>query len=146
MSWKEMNMKDYNNKTSNELAIERTRLAEIRNDLAENRTLQASERTYAAWVRTGFTLASAGWTFGKLLEDTGSAPMPLVLGGTLILLGILCFVYGWYGFQAIHKYLRKMGVYQGKREYPFTRNLVIISLMTITLILVFVLGFSLLLF
>lgn len=136
----------YEGKSSNELAVERTKLAAERNDLAENRTLQASERTFAAWVRTGFTLASAGWTFGKLLQDTGSGDVALLLGGILIVLGILCFVYGWYGFHEIYKYLKKTGVFEDKREYPFKRNLFIVSLMTVTLILVFVFGFTLLLF
>ncbi len=138
-------MGDYEGKSSNELAIERTVLAEQRNDLAENRTLQASERTFVAWIRTGFTLASAGWTLGTLLQDTEESNFALIVGGALILLGILCFVYGWYGFYEIYKYLKKKGVYTGHRDYPFKRNLFVVSLMTVTLILVFVVAFSVLL-
>lgn len=91
-------------KSSQELAEERTRLAELRNSLAESRTLQAAERTYAAWIRTGFTIAGAGWTLGQALRDSESRNIALLLGGALIVLGLLCFVYGWLGFKAVFDY------------------------------------------
>jgi putative membrane protein len=48
-------------KTSNELAQERT-------DLAFRRTVMAVDRTLMAWVRTGLSIISFGFTVYKLLD------------------------------------------------------------------------------
>ena len=53
-------------KTSNELALERTTLADDRTDLAVERTLMALDRTLMAWVRTATSLISFGFTIYKL--------------------------------------------------------------------------------
>lgn len=86
-------------KLSDLLAEERTELAKLRNELAESRTLQAAERTYAAWIRTGFTIAGAGWTLGELLNSSENSTIALLIGGALIILGLMCFVYAWLGFK-----------------------------------------------
>ncbi|MDM0075513.1 DUF202 domain-containing protein [Variovorax sp. J2P1-59] len=48
-------------KTSNELAQERT-------DLAVDRTLMAADRSLMAWVRTGLSMISFGFTIYKIIE------------------------------------------------------------------------------
>jgi putative membrane protein len=48
-------------KTSNELAEERT-------DLAARRTVMAADRTLMAWVRTGLSMISFGFTIYKVLQ------------------------------------------------------------------------------
>ena len=62
-------------KSANELAVERTALAgkrtEIaveRTDLAVERTLMAANRTLMAWVRTALSLISFGFTIYKFLQ------------------------------------------------------------------------------
>lgn len=133
-------------KSSDELARDRTELAELRSDLARNRTLQAAERTYAAWVRTGFTIAGAGWTFAQALQSSGTNEIALVIGGTLIILGLLCFVYAWFGFKSVFDYLRKNMDEQDAGEYPFTMNLTTVTIISVVLFTVFVIGFWTLLF
>lgn len=133
-------------KSSDELARDRTELAELRSDLARNRTLQAAERTYAAWVRTGFTIAGAGWTFAQALQSSGTNELALMMGGTLIILGLLCFVYAWFGFKSVFAYLRKNMDEQDASEYPFTMNLTTVTIISVVLFIVFVIGFWTLLF
>jgi len=130
---------------SDKLAEQRTELAQMRNFLAENRTLQAAERTYAAWVRTGFTIAGAGWTLGSLLQDSENRTVALLLGGTLIILGLLSFVYAWVGFRAVFNYLKKD--YNGdEKNYPFTMNMTTVTIISVMLFIVFVVGYGMLLF
>lgn len=141
-----MNDTEKKAKTSDQLAQERTKLAELRNDLAENRTLQAAERTYAAWIRTGFTIASAGWTLGQLLNDSESKNLALFIGGTLILLGMMCFVYAWFGFKAVYDYLKKISIGESNKGYPVVMNLLTVTIMSVVLFIVFVVAFAFLLF
>lgn len=141
-----MNETDKKKKTSDQLAEERTKLAQLRNDLAENRTLQAAERTYAAWIRTGFTMAGAGWTLGELLNDTASKNLALVIGGALIFLGLMCFVYAWVGFKAVYDYLKKISIGESGKEYPVTMNLLTVTIMSVVLFIIFVVAFAFLLF
>ena len=56
-------------KTSNELALERTTLADDRTDLAVERTLMALDRTLMAWVRTATSLISFGFTIYKIFQQ-----------------------------------------------------------------------------
>ena len=133
-------------KSSDELARDRTDLAELRSDLARNRTLQAAERTYAAWVRTCFTIAGAGWTFAQALQTNATNELALIIGGILIILGLLCFVYAWFGFKSVFDYLRKNMNEQDASEYPFTMNLTAVTIISVVLFIVFVIGFWTLLF
>lgn len=55
-------------KTSNQLAAERTELAHDRSDLATTRTVMAADRTLMAWVRTGLSMISFGFTIYKVLQ------------------------------------------------------------------------------
>ena len=64
-------------KTANELALERTTLADDRTDLAVERTLMALDRTLMAWVRTATSLISFGFTIYKFFEfDSGRGSIP----------------------------------------------------------------------
>ena len=56
-------------KTANELALERTTLADDRTDLAVERTLMALDRTLMAWVRTATSLISFGFTIYKIFQQ-----------------------------------------------------------------------------
>lgn len=133
-------------KSNEELALDRTKLAELRSDLAQNRTLQAAERTYAAWVRTGFTIAGAGWTLGQALQNSESREVALLLGGALIILGLMCFVFAWYGFKSVFDYLKETFEEDEKKAYPFKTNLVIVSILSFSLFVIFVFAFGMMIF
>lgn len=138
-------MEDSGRSLRDELSQSRTELAELRNNLAESRTLQAAERTYAAWVRTGFTIAGAGWTLGSLLQNSDNKTVALFLGGALILLGLLCFVYAWIGFKSVYDYL-KNNSRSTHKNYPFKINLITVTILSTLLFVIFVIGYGLLLF
>lgn len=133
-------------KLSDLLAEERTELAKLRNELAESRTLQAAERTYAAWIRTGFTIAGAGWTLGELLNSSENSTIALLIGGALIILGLMCFVYAWLGFKSVYDYLKKNSAAKNSEDYPFTMNLVTVTILSVVLFIIFVVAFALLIF
>lgn len=137
---------NYEQLNTNELAVERTRLAKLRNDLAENRTLQAAERTYMAWIRTGFSIAGVGWTFSQLLRDSENFQVALYIGGTLIVLGLMCFVYAWLGYKSVYDYIKKSFLDNDMKNYPFKMNLVTVSVLSVVLFIVFLVGFGMLLF
>lgn len=141
-----MSESDDQSQSKNELAELRTELAEMRSSMAESRTLLAAERTYAAWIRTGFTVAGAGWTLGTALRDSESATVGLILGGTLILLGMLSFIYAWIGFKAIYDYLQENFSEMTDNNYPSRLNLTTVTITSVVLVLVFAAGFGLLLF
>jgi len=63
-------------KTANELALERTTLADERTDLAVVRTLLALDRTLMAWVRTATSLISFGFTIYKVFQQLRSEATP----------------------------------------------------------------------
>lgn len=113
---------NYEQLNTNELAVERTRLAKLRNDLAENRTLQAAERTYMAWIRTGFSIAGVGWTFSQLLRDSENFQVALFIGGTLIVLGLMCFIYAWIGYKSVFDYIKNSFVDNEMKNYLFRMN------------------------
>lgn len=133
-------------RSSNELAEERTNLAKLRNDLAESRTLLAAERTYMAWVRTGFSIAGVGWTFGQVLRDSENFQVALIIGGTLIVLGLMCFVYAWVGYKAVFDYIKKSFIDNDIKDYPFRMNFFTVSILSIVLFILFLVGFIMLLF
>jgi len=83
-------------KTTNELAGDRT-------DLSVDRTLMAANRTLMAWVRTAISLISFGFTIHKLFQSTAGQQMQVGflrleggrrLGLFLIGLGTLCVIMG----------------------------------------------------
>lgn len=131
--------------TNNELAESRTHLAKERNSLAESRTLQAAERTYVAWVRTGFTIAGAGWTMGTALRNTEGSTLGLFIGGILMFLGMISFIYAWISYKAIYDYLKGDLADAVERNYPSNLNLITVTITSTTLVLVFIIGFVFLL-
>ena len=133
-------------KSSEELALDRTKLAKLRSELAQDRTLQAAERTYAAWVRTGFTIAGAGWTLGQALQNSESREAALLLGGALIILGLMCFVFAWYGFKSVYTYLKEIFEEDEEKDFPFKTNLIIVSILSVSLFIIFVFAFGMMIF
>lgn len=76
--------KDPRERTSTELAIERT-------DLALQRSYYAAERTLMAWIRTSLAMISFGFTLGKLGEALGSVSVKL-FGHTTGIEGVAYFL------------------------------------------------------
>lgn len=142
---KKLDKESLESKSSEELARNRTDLAHLRSELAQSRTLQAAERTYASWVRTGFTIAGAGWTLGQALRNSEGRNMSLLLGGALIILGLMCFIYAWLGFKRVYDYLKYTFGDENEKD-PFTMNLITVTILSATLFGIFVLGFGMLLF
>jgi uncharacterized membrane protein YidH (DUF202 family) len=143
---KKFDKESLESKSSEELARSRTDLAQLRSELAQSRTVQAAERTYAAWVRTGFTIAGAGWTLGQALRNSEAGNMSLLLGGALIILGLMCFIYAWLGFKRVYDYLKYTFGDDEDKNHPFTMNLITVTILSVTLFGIFVLGFGMLLF
>ena len=88
-------------KSSNDLAAERTGMAEGRTKLASKRTKFAAERTLMAWMRTSFSLISFGFTIHKFFQylsqtDKVSAGIvasgPKNLGLVLVILGVALLI------------------------------------------------------
>ena len=96
-------------KTSNELAQERT-------DLAQERTGLAHERTLMAWVRTSTSMISFGFTIYKFFQDLGEKSpsrhpfgpreVALALSGV----GTLALLAAMWQYQQDMKALYAMGV------------------------------------
>lgn len=128
-----------------ELAEKRTELAQDRTDLAGSRTFQAAERTYAAWVRTGFTIASVGWTVGRTFLETVESGSALFIGGVLTIIGIFCFVYGWFSYKRIYDYLHENYPKSETGRYPFAINMAVVSILTGLLLFIFIFAYALLL-
>jgi putative membrane protein len=85
---------DLVDKTSNELSVERTRMA-------SHRSLMAADRTLMAWVRTALSMASFGFTIYKILQGfaesgtaLGAAAQPRVVALFLIGAGNLSIILG----------------------------------------------------
>jgi putative membrane protein len=95
-------------KTSDELALERTRLS-------AERTLMAADRSLMAWLRTALSMISFGFTIYKLLqgfEEAGAqlphASTPRTMGMFLTGMGTVAMVLGtieyWYRLQDLRKH------------------------------------------
>ena len=117
-------------KTTNDLALDRTHLADHRTDLAGqrtdlavDRTLMAANRTLMAWVRTAISLISFGFTIHKLLQNTvGETQVGLLkmqggrrLGLFLIGLGTMCVIMGTIEYFETSKRLDKNFVISFKK-------------------------------
>ena len=111
-------------KTANELALERTTLADDRTDLAVERTLMALDRTLMAWVRTATSLISFGFTIYKIFQqmaDSTPAAEPRLLeprGVALVLmsLGVGGLIVGTADYRrqtrALHERFRNYGPFR----------------------------------
>lgn len=80
-------MGNHNDKSSNELAEDRTEWAEDRTDWAEDRTVQATERTYAGWLRTAFAAIGIGLGFRALFGDFDPPWLAKAIATGFILIG-----------------------------------------------------------
>jgi putative membrane protein len=83
-------------KTSNQLAEQRTDLAGERTDLALERTSLAYERTLMAWIRTAVSMISFGFTIYKFFQEMNKVEnepprllSPRVVGMMMIGFGFL---------------------------------------------------------
>jgi putative membrane protein len=81
-------------KTSNNLAQDRT-------DMATSRTLMAADRSLMAWVRTALSMISFGFTIYKILQGLassgvalGAAAQPRTVGLFLIGMGVFAILMG----------------------------------------------------
>ena len=114
-------------KTSNELAEERTELAgqrteqaNIRTDLAVERSVMAANRTLMAWVRTALSMIGFGFTIYKVLLGVSqenvkvmSARSPRQIGMFLIILGTVSMILGTIEYMHTMRHLNKLS----KRDY-----------------------------
>ena len=78
-------------KSSNDLAEDRTDLAQDRTNWAEDRTLMANERTFAGWMRTGLAAVGIGLGFNALFGKMEPAFLPKAIATIFILIGIFVF-------------------------------------------------------
>ena len=83
------------NKSSNELAEERTDLAEDRTDWAEDRTVLANERTYAGWMRTGLASVGMGLAFNAIFRATDPTWLAKSVATIFVAIGIFIFWSAW---------------------------------------------------
>ncbi|WP_027107797.1 YidH family protein [Lacticigenium naphthae] len=132
--------KDEAENKNNEMTTQRNQLAKKRTQLAENRTFQAAERTYSAWIRTGFSISTAGLTIGKILHDSAEGNIALLIGGMLIFIGMSTFVYAWIGYKNVYDDLRKDSMIREGEARPFKTNIVGVSILTVALLVVAMLG------
>lgn len=80
----------------------------LRDRLAENRTTLANERTMLAYIRTALTLFAAGLTFVKFFEH----PFIILIGWSLIPLGVLTFIRGLASYRKMLRLIQKEEVSQ----------------------------------
>jgi putative membrane protein len=78
-------------RSSNEMAEERTEWAESRTDWAEDRTLMANERTFAGWMRTGMAALGIGLGFNALFGKLEPFWFPRAIASCFIIIGIFIF-------------------------------------------------------
>ncbi len=79
------------NKSSSDLAEDRTDLAEDRTDWAEDRTIMANERTFAGWMRTGLASVGIGLGFNALFSALEPAWIPKAIATVFMGIGIFVF-------------------------------------------------------
>lgn len=108
------------------------------NDLAFERTLLAENRTLMAWVRTAISLISFGFTIYKFFHETiGNADRffsPRKVGMLMIGVGVLALIWGLMDHNAVIKKLRKS--YPGVRRSKSAWLAVIILLFGLLLFVV----------
>lgn len=125
------------------ILVDNDYMAEVRTSLARSRTYLAAERTFAAWIRTGFAIAGAGVTLGTALNDTESRELSWAIGGSLIFVGLYCFIFAWRGYKNIHEYITRNYEKRGLEAQSFSFHFFTISLITLVLSVASILGFYL---
>src|SRR5262245_46102552 len=91
------------------------------NDLAVERTILAENRTLMAWVRTAISMISFGFTIYKFFQETSKNPAaadrimtPRLVGMTMIIFGMLALIWGLMEHKAVIKKI--------KRSYPAVKD------------------------
>ncbi len=112
-------MTDSGEKSSNELAAERTQLATARTDLAAERTVMAADRTLMAWIRTSLSMISFGFTIYKLLQgfqaggtELPHSESPRRIGLFLTGLGTVAMLLGTIEYAGVLREMRQRGKYR----------------------------------
>ncbi len=82
-------------KSSNDLAEERTGLAQDRTEWAEDRTVLANERTYAGWMRTGLASVGMGLAFNAIFRATEPTWLAKAVATIFVAIGIYIFWGAW---------------------------------------------------
>ncbi|MEN0040276.1 MAG: DUF202 domain-containing protein [Pseudomonadota bacterium] len=80
--------KPVDEKSSNELAIDRT-------DWAEDRTVQANERTFAGWMRTGMAATGLAIALQAVFGEMDVWWVPKAVATIFILIALLIFRTAW---------------------------------------------------
>lgn len=95
----------------NDLAYERTEMAENRTaqaaertEWAQHRTLLANERNFSAWIRTSLAAIGVGLAAATFIDTEGAKPLTVLLGVILVLIG------AGVGVMAIWRYKKISGV------------------------------------
>jgi len=90
--------KPVENKSSNELAIDRT-------DWAEDRTIQANERTFAGWMRTGMAAIGIAIALQAVFGEMARTWIPKSVATAFLILALLIFYAAWKNSCALVKRL-----------------------------------------
>jgi len=81
------------------------------NDLAFERTVLAENRTLMAWVRTAVSMISFGFTIYKFFHETEGIShkllTPRLVGMAMITIGMLCLIWGLLDHRSMLSKLRK---------------------------------------
>ena len=89
-----MSPKDYTKLTTDELAVERTRLAGERTAMAVTRTRMANRRTFLAWCRTALSVMAFGFFLERIDTFMHLQDVPDPMKRDLSSLGIAAFIMG----------------------------------------------------
>ena len=114
-----MSKEETKEKTTNELAVERTDMASDRTRMAADRTLWADDRTLIAWIRTSLALIGFGFGVGRALEylekfdrETDPYHSAMIFGASFIFLGVLGLLGAIVQHHRIERRLKKMGYHR----------------------------------
>lgn len=81
-----------NNRSSGDLAEDRTDYAEDRTEWAEDRTVLANERTFAGWMRTGLASVGIGLAVEAIFKEAQPTWLAKSAATVFILIGIFIFI------------------------------------------------------
>lgn len=92
-------------------------------------------------------MAGAGWTIVQLLQNTDERILAFFLGGGLISLGNLCFIYGYMTFRETHTYVYKNELFsESKKLYRddelFTLKTRTALVLSVSLTAIFILAYG----
>ncbi len=96
-------MDNYEDKSRQELALQRT-------DWAAQRTLLANERNFSAWMRTGLAALATGLGIGKLLGSMGAPTLTRLIGVSCIMVSAVVFVLALWRYKKVYDALNREGI------------------------------------